>query len=341
MARPPRIDAPGTLHHVFNRALSRRTLVETARDAREFMAGLARLAREDKATILAFSVLTTHYHLFVESPEGEISSFIRDLQSRYALYFNRVHRRKGPLFESRFLSKVVTTQEHAQILLRYIDANAVEAGLVAHPVDHSPSSAWFYARPSRPKWLNALRLAEVLGYEWGECFSPEEYAATMATEVGVLERWVVERGYTTGSRLGKHPVDDLFEKARPHERRRFFAQCLIADGTTPGTALVDPATLGEILLELSRERGPLAGPSSRRPDGWQLLRVAALRRLAGCTWHEVASHLGKSHSQCHAALQAFDLWSPSRTCQEALHALSDQIEKALGRHLPWAGAGPR
>lgn len=62
-----RLDAPGLLHHVMNRMSAHKTVFETRRDVRYFLALLALEVRAGRTEILAFSVLTTHVHLLLHS----------------------------------------------------------------------------------------------------------------------------------------------------------------------------------------------------------------------------------------------------------------------------------
>ena len=46
----------------------------------------------------AYSVLTTHYHLLVRSPSGQMAVAMQRVGNRYVRWFNRRARRDGPLF---------------------------------------------------------------------------------------------------------------------------------------------------------------------------------------------------------------------------------------------------
>ncbi len=149
-----RIDACGMFHHVMNRGLSQRTVFETRRDVRFFLSLLAREVRAGNLRMLAYAILTTHFHLLAQSPRGELSAVMRRVESRYVRYFNRTRDRRGPLFERRFLSKPIGSHSHRLTVLRYIDQNAPEARLVAHASRYPYCSAYHYARARRPKWLD-------------------------------------------------------------------------------------------------------------------------------------------------------------------------------------------
>jgi len=130
MARNPRQDTPGSWHHVMNRGIARRTLFETAADIRFFLSRFARAVRRGDLEVHAYAILTTHFHLLVRSPRGRLSLVMKVAQNEYVRRFNRERRRDGPLVRGRFASKPVTTERYRATLLRYVDHNPVDAGLV-------------------------------------------------------------------------------------------------------------------------------------------------------------------------------------------------------------------
>ena len=153
MTRLPRFDVPGTWVHVMNRGLARRPIFENADDIRYFLALVACAVRRGEIEVHAFCVLTTHFHLLVRSPSGQLSEAMRRIQNEYVRYFNRSRRRDGPLFRGRFISKPVRSERYRRILVRYIDANAVLAGLAGLPWDYPHGSAARFASGRVPKWL--------------------------------------------------------------------------------------------------------------------------------------------------------------------------------------------
>ncbi len=99
MPRRPREDEPGAWHHVMNRGIARRALYEDRRDVRCFLACLALAARAGLIEVHAWCVMTTHFHLLVRSPVGQLSDAMRRVQREYSRAFNRRH---GALARGRF-----------------------------------------------------------------------------------------------------------------------------------------------------------------------------------------------------------------------------------------------
>jgi REP element-mobilizing transposase RayT len=99
MARRFRQDLPASWQHVINRGLAKRPLFEDRIDIRFFLSRLAREVRRGRLELHSWCVLTTHFHLLVRSPVGELSEALRRSQNEYSRCFNRRHK------ESRILSR--------------------------------------------------------------------------------------------------------------------------------------------------------------------------------------------------------------------------------------------
>ena len=67
----------------------------------------------------------------------DISLFMKTLKQRFTQWFNKVHQRKGTLWEDRFKSVLVESAgEPLRAMAAYIDLNPVRAGLVVDPKDY-------------------------------------------------------------------------------------------------------------------------------------------------------------------------------------------------------------
>lgn len=91
--------------------------------------------------IIAFCLMQTHLHLALQqtAPDG-ISLFMQRVLTAYSKFFNALHKRKGPLTESRYQSRHVDSNEYLLHLTRYIHLNPVKAGLAVKAEDWEFSS---------------------------------------------------------------------------------------------------------------------------------------------------------------------------------------------------------
>ncbi len=145
MARKPRNDAPGHWFHVMNRGIARRTFFETKEDMGVFLEQLGTVSDRGELEVHAFALMTTHYHLLVRSPIGQLGHAMQRVQTEYSRWFNRGRRRDGSLVRGRYTSKKVDSHAYRCTLVKYIDRNPVSAGLVSNARDYPYGSARSYA----------------------------------------------------------------------------------------------------------------------------------------------------------------------------------------------------
>lgn len=99
------------------------------------------IQKEDIVQILTYCVMPTHIHLVLKQlKQNGISIFMNNILNSYSRYFNIKHKRKGPLWESRFKNILVTNDEYLLHLTRYIHLNPVTIKLVDKPEDWQASS---------------------------------------------------------------------------------------------------------------------------------------------------------------------------------------------------------
>ncbi len=141
MARQPRLVIAGLLHHVTQRGNNRREVFLCEEDRLEYMRLLQALAPVSGVSLAGYCLMPNHIHLVLR-PAGDLSmaGLMRQLQSEYAVIFNRRHGRVGHLWHSRYFSCVLEGY-HALNALRYVDRNPVAADLVGYAWEWRWSSA--------------------------------------------------------------------------------------------------------------------------------------------------------------------------------------------------------
>jgi len=131
---------PGAAYHVYARGSNRQALFTFDSDRVDFLDCLERVVSRSKLSCLAYCLMSNHYHLVVETGEGNLSLAMKALNGRYALRFNRRHERDAHLFKNRF--GAVHQRTEAQLLwtVRYAVRNPVESGLCGNPAEWRWSS---------------------------------------------------------------------------------------------------------------------------------------------------------------------------------------------------------
>jgi putative transposase len=154
MARPLRIEFPGALYHVTARGNGRQPIFEDDADCERFLAVLASTVARYHVLCHAYCLMGNHYHALLETPEGNLSRAMRQLNGAYGQGFSRRHRRPGHVLQGRFHAQIVDRNAYLHEVCRYIVLNPVRAGLVARPGEWRWSSYRATAgEASVPTWL--------------------------------------------------------------------------------------------------------------------------------------------------------------------------------------------
>ncbi len=86
-------------------------------------------AKDASVQIFVWCLMDNHHHVLAHGDMKDISSMMLKCNSRYARYFNARHGRVGHLFQERFGSEPVETEEYLLTVMRYIHQNPVKARL--------------------------------------------------------------------------------------------------------------------------------------------------------------------------------------------------------------------
>lgn len=164
MARQPRLEYAGALHHVMSRGNDGIPIFRDDADRVLFLEFLGEEVARSLWILHEYSLMDNHFHLTIETPECTLSTGMHRLLARYAQRFNRKHRRRGHLFQERFKNVLVENESYGLTLSRYIALNAVRAGLVRRPEDWrwcSYAARIGVAEP--PSWLTIDPLLSQFG----------------------------------------------------------------------------------------------------------------------------------------------------------------------------------
>jgi len=142
MPRRPRIEEAG-YHHVINRGVARGDIFLQEKDYEIFLE-IVKTAKERYDFIVhSLCLMTNHYHLLLETKHNNLSLISRQINSKYAQYFNREYCRVGPLWQGRFKNYFVYDESYLWILFRYIEQNPIKAGMVKSIGEYSWSASTF------------------------------------------------------------------------------------------------------------------------------------------------------------------------------------------------------
>ena len=154
MARPLRIEYPGAFYHVTSRGNEQKDVFRSRRDREQFLSYLQTASERYGAVIHAYCLMSNHYHLMLETPEGNLSQIMRHINGAYTTYFNVKRKRAGHLFQGRYKAIIVDADAYALELSRYIHLNPLRVGMVIKPEEYQWSSyRSFIGLAETPEWL--------------------------------------------------------------------------------------------------------------------------------------------------------------------------------------------
>ena len=140
MSRPLRIEYSGAWYHVMNRGRRSESIFSDKHDYVMFIDLLIEISEMFNVNVAAYCLMTNHYHVLLQTPDGNISRCMRHLNSVYTQRYNRNHGFDGQLFRGRYKSILVCEDSHLLQLVRYIHKNPVTAGMVKDMPDYEWSS---------------------------------------------------------------------------------------------------------------------------------------------------------------------------------------------------------
>lgn len=146
-----------TAHGIDDRSIFRDDV-----DRQDFCIRLHRVVQCEQWHVYAACLMNTHYHLLFEPRLGRVSEGMKLLNGGYSRAFNRRHRRRGALFESRYSDRTIRNEEHLFKTVAYIEQNPVAAGMVASLADWiwttgTPGSPLCQMLPPRDRTAPAAR----------------------------------------------------------------------------------------------------------------------------------------------------------------------------------------
>jgi len=141
MPRKPRIEAIG-YHHIINRGVARANIFLKNDDFKKFLEILQIAKQRYDFWVHAFCLMSNHYHLLIETKHENLSLIARQINSKYAQYFNKEYKRVGPLWQGRFKNSFVYDDSYLSILFQYIEQNPLKANMTKEVGKYRWSSSY-------------------------------------------------------------------------------------------------------------------------------------------------------------------------------------------------------
>jgi putative transposase len=218
MPRHARHTPGGYVYHALNRAAARQKLFRKDADYKAFLRIVDEALERHPVRLLGYCVMPTHWHFVVwPAASGDLTSFLRWLTLTHSVRWHKHYHSTGSghVYQSRFKAFAVAEDEHLLTVLRYVERNALRAGLVERAEDWPWSSLacrlaggevaqrrlypgpvglptqWqkLVNKPQTEAELEAMRRSVARGCPYG----PEEWVETVVQRLG-LQSTIRPRG---------------------------------------------------------------------------------------------------------------------------------------------------
>lgn len=154
MARPLRIEFAGALYHITSRGVGQDAIFLGDGDRDLWLNTLEHICERFNWVVHGYCQMGNHYHILSETPDGNLSKGMRQLNGVYTQRFNRIHHRVGHVFQGRYKAILVQKDAYLLELSRYIVLNPVRAHLVRTARDWPWSNYRATAgMTAAPNWL--------------------------------------------------------------------------------------------------------------------------------------------------------------------------------------------
>ena len=158
MARPLRETIGGMAYHILNRGAGRQDLFLKDDDYAAFLRTMDQVQTRLAMPVIAFCLMPNHWHLVLRpTKDGELSEFMRLLQvthtQRHHAHYHTAG--TGPLYQGRFKSFPFDGKAYAETVIRFVERNALRAGLCRRAENWRWGSAYHRhnAKSTMPAWL--------------------------------------------------------------------------------------------------------------------------------------------------------------------------------------------
>lgn len=268
MARPLRIVYPGAVYHITNRGNDKKDIFKDDQDRETFLKILALVNKRYHWLCHAYCLMDNHYHLMIETPDGNLSLGMRQLNGVYTQARNKRRNKTGHLFQGRYKAILIQKDSHLLEVCRYVVLNPVRAKMVEKPEDWKWSS--YLATTGKAPPHSCLTTDWILGqFSRTRAKAAKEYRQFVHWGIGKTI-WNEVKGQTL---LGEDDfVDSLSDHLRRHKDIPEIPKCQRYANRPPLDKL-----LSESIIMNKRKRDK---------------KIAEAVEKHGYTQRAIADHLG-------------------------------------------------
>jgi putative transposase len=218
MARLARFFVPDIPLHVIQRGNNREAMFHERADRYRYLLLLGEYVSRCEVAIHAYILMPNHVHLLVSPVKrSSVPRLMQRVGSRYVAWYNHRHSRTGTLCEGRYRAAIVDHDRYLLSCMRYIELNAVRAGIVADPAEYPWSSYHCNALGAHDELIHPHATYRALG--WSSDARRDAYRdlvhASLPEETLRLIREATQFEWALGDEAFRAAVEGAGRRASP------------------------------------------------------------------------------------------------------------------------------
>ena len=154
MPRQKRVDEAGGIYHALNRGNSKQTIFHKPEDYQAFLRTLSEGLMKYPVKLFSFCLMPNHWHLVVQpDKDGMMGRMLRWVTATHTQRYHAHYQTagEGHLYQSRFKSFPIQDDAHFLVVCRYVERNALRAGLVRKAQVWEYGSLWRWLQRPEPE----------------------------------------------------------------------------------------------------------------------------------------------------------------------------------------------
>lgn len=144
MPRQARIKSYTGIYHIMIRGINKEKIFKNSTYKNKVIEIIREIKKELEFDLIAYCVMDNHMHLLLKADEESLIIIMKKINIKYAMYYNKLEKRYGHVFQDRFKSEAVEDNNYLLGALRYIHNNPIKAGMINNIKGYKWSSAIEY-----------------------------------------------------------------------------------------------------------------------------------------------------------------------------------------------------
>ena len=161
MPRNARKEIYSEIFHIMIQGINKEYIFKNDTEINTYLKYLKERLNDRNLKIIAYCIMNNHAHFLIHTNDiMEISKLMSQVNTKYAIFYNKINNRCGFVFRNRYKSEQILTYSHLISCIEYIHNNPVKAGICDKKEDYQYSSYNNYK--NNDKILNTYTLFDIL-----------------------------------------------------------------------------------------------------------------------------------------------------------------------------------